>query len=199
MLSIETLIKKPQTINQNNEQIVDFTAATFIYKRDVRIIGSGIVSDELEMRPDLVARIYYGDVSKLDYILKFNGISNPFSLEKGTTLIIGDQKEMEQNLIANSGPEKKQDIRSKFFDKNRLSKKDSKRLELMQEKSKEFTNGASNLPPNMADIGSTEVKVKDGVVVFGGDVVANKDNCPEVLSRAKVKAKLLENKIFKNS
>ena len=201
MLSINTLVKKPQTVNQNNEDIVDFTAPTFIYKRDVTIIGSGIVTEELEMRPDLVSKIYYGDISKLDYILKFNGISNPFSLEKGTILIIGDVKEMEQNFISevNRDPETKQvDIRKKFFDEKRLSKKDLKRLELVRKKSDEFANAASNLPPNMADIGAQEIKVKDGVVIFGGDVVADKDNCPEVLSRARVKAKLLEKKIFKN-
>ncbi len=202
MLSINTLVKKPNTVNQFNEDIVDLTSATFIYKRDVTVIGSGIVTDELEMRPDLVAKIYYGDISKLDYILKFNGISNPFSLESGTILIIGDEKEMDQNFTnnVNTNPEEKQaDIRKKFFDENRLSKKDIKRLDLIKKKSQEFSNGASNLPPNMADIGSQEIKVKDGVVIFGGDVVANKDNCPEVLSRAKVKAKLLEKKIFKNT
>jgi hypothetical protein len=200
MLTLETLRKKPDVVNQSNEDIVDLTAATFTYKQDVTVIGSGIVSEDLEMRPDLVARIYYGDISKLDYILKFNGISNPFSLEKGTILIIGDAKEMESNFVGDvKNVEKKNvDIRKKFFDENRLSKKDSKRLELLKKKSQEFANGASNLPPNMADIGSQEMTVKDGVVIFGNDVVANKDNCPEVLSRAKVKAKLLEKKIFKN-
>lgn len=201
MLSLQTLTKKPDTVNQMNEDIVDLTAATFVYKRDVTIIGSGIVSDELEMRPDLVAKIYYGDISKLDYILKFNGISNPFSLEKGTILIIGDSKEMESNFTgdAKNVEKKNVDIRKKFFDENRLSKKDTKRLELLKKKSQEFSNGASNLPPNMADIGSKELTVKDGVVIFGKDVVASKADCPEVLSRAKVKSKLLESKIFKNT
>lgn len=199
MLSIDTLVKKPETINQNDERIVDLTAATFVYNRNVTIIGSGIVTSELEMRPDLVARIYYGDVSKLDYILKFNGISNPFSLERGTTLIIGDSKEMESNFTGKSDtdPDKKQaDIRDKFFDPNRLSKKDSKRLAALQQKSSQFSNGASNLPPNMAEVGSQEMKVKDGVVIFGGDVV--KTSCPEPISRAVVKSKLIEQKIFKN-
>lgn len=201
MLSLDSLIKKPNVVNQFGEDIVDLTSAAFVYKRDVTIIATTIVTDDFEMRPDLVSRVYYGDISKLDYILKFNGISNPFSLEAGTILIIGDQKEMESNFVstvAQNPGAKKDDIRKKFFDENRLSKKDAKRLELVKKKSQEFENAASNLPPNFADIGSQEIKVQDGVVVFGGDVVANKDNCPEVLSRAKVKAKLLEKKIFKN-
>lgn len=200
MLSLDTLTKKPDTINQFGETIVDLTAASFTHSNDVTIVGSCIVGDELEMRPDLVAKIYYGDISKLDCILKFNGISNPFSLESGTTLLIGNQKEMESNFISASSQDptaKAVDLRTKFFDPNRLSKKDSKRLALVQQKSQLFPNGASNLPPNMANIGSVEMKVQNGVVIFGGDVVANKDNCPETLSRAVVKAKLLEKRIFK--
>jgi hypothetical protein len=201
MISLNTLTAKPPAVNQFNENIIDLTAPSFSYKRDVKIIAAGLVSDELEMRPDLAAKIYYGDISKLDYILKFNGISNPFSLQSGTVLLIGDLDEMKHNFAseANVNPETNQkDIREKFFDKNRLSKKDAKRLALVQQKSSQFANGASNLTPNMAEIGSVEIKVQNGVVIFGADVVANKDNCPETLSRAVVKAKLLEKKIFKN-
>ena len=201
MISLNTLTSKPIAVNQFNENIIDLTSPSFIYKNDVTVISTGIVSDELEMRPDLVAKIYYGDISKLDFVLKFNGISNPFSLEMGTILLIGDLDEMKQNFSSESNVNQETnqvDIRAKFFDEKRLSKKDVKRLELIKKKSQEFSNGASNLPPNMADMGSQEIKIQDGVVIFGGDVVANKDNCPETLSRAIVKKKLLEKKIFKN-
>ena len=199
MLSIRTLTEKPNIVDINNENIIDFSAASFYFNSDVSIIGSGIVTDELEMRPDLVSKIYYNDISKVDYILKFNGISNPFSLERGTILLIGDATEMKLNFQSGINVEnKKDDIRKRFFDENRLSKKDIKRLELVKKKSEEFANGASNLPPNFADIGSQEIKVKDGIVIFGGDVVANKSDCPEVLSRARVKAKLLEKRMFKD-
>lgn len=201
MLSIDTLNKKTHTVNSFGEDIVDLTSPSFVYKKDVSIIGTGIVSDELEMRPDLVAKIYYGDISKLDYILKFNGISNPFSLEKGTILLIGDPNEMSQNFTnqtTNDPGAAEADIRDKFFDPSRLSKKDAKRLELIKQKSSIFSNGSSNLTPNMAEPGSKEIKVKDGIVIFGDDVVANKDNCPEPLSRARIKSKLIEKRLFNN-
>jgi len=154
------------------------------------------------MRPDLVARIYYGDIRKLDYILKFNGISNPFSLESGTILLIGEPSEIESNFVSsnstNDSTQKSQDLRDKFFDKNRLSKKDAKRIDLVKQKSKQFQNAASNLPPNFAEQGSTELTVQNGIVIFGANAVPNNTNCPVVLSRAKVKAKLIENKIFQN-
>ena len=200
MLSIKTLTKKSDGLSANGEDVIDLTSVSFGYNYEVNIIGLGIVSEELEMRPDLIAKIYYSDISKLDYILKFNGISNPFSLEKGTILIIGDKTDLEKNFtntVGKSKDEKQADIRKKFFDVNRLSKKDVKRLELIKKKSEEFANPASNLPPDFAEIGSKEIEIKDGIVIFGGDVVGNKDSCPEVLSRAVVKAKLLEKKTFK--
>jgi hypothetical protein len=200
MISLDTLTKKPVAVNSYGENVIDLSAASFVYKNDVTVTGSALVTDELEMRPDLIARVYYGDISKLDYLLKFNGISNPFALASGDILLIGSATDMDANFVtASSNPETKSaDLRAKFFDANRLSKKDAKRLALVQNKSKAFQNAASNLPPNMADIGSQELKVQNGVVIFGGDVVANANNCPEVLSRAKVKSKLLEQKIFKN-
>lgn len=194
MLSIDTLNKKPLFTTPGNESIIDLSAPAFVYKNDVAITKTCFVTDDMEMRADLVARVYYGDSNKLDYILKFNGISNPFALQQGTILLIGDAKEMEQNFTKETS-QKLDDIRKRFFDSSRLSKKDQKRLELIKKKG-EGASAAANLPPNMAEVGDKEIKVKDGVVVFGGDVVANKDNCPEVLSRAKVKSKLLENKIF---
>lgn len=208
MLSIQTLLIKPDVTIQKNsgdtEDIMDLTFGSFIYSQDVQITGVGVVSTDLEMRPDLVAKIYYGDVSKLDYILKFNGISNPFSLQSGQILLIGDVTQMADNFAPDTvtnNDSTKQDIRAKFFDPNRLSKKDAQRLALLQLKSRQFANPASNLPPNMADIGSTEISVSPtGTVIFGGDVVGTSTtNCPQVISKATVLAKLLQNKIFKNS
>ena len=199
MLSIKTLFQKPESVDRYGDPIIDLSYSTFSFNSNISIIATGIVTTDLEMRPDLVAKIYYKDISKIDYLLKFNGISNPFSLEAGTIVLIGDETEMSNCFSSGkiADPDKKQtDIRTKFFDPNRLSKKDAKRLTLIQQKSQTFTNGASNLPPNMADIGSQEIKIKDGVVIFGGDVVANAKDCPTVLSRAVLKSKLISKKIF---
>ena len=42
------------------------------------------------------------------------------------------------------------------------------------------------------------IKYKNGKIIFGEDVTTiNKENCPETLTRARVKEKLLQNQIFK--
>ncbi len=195
MLLLKTLESKSQ-ITSNNEKIIDLTENTFKYNTNVDAIASVIVTDDFEMRSDLLARAYYGNSNKMDYILKYNGISNPFSIEKGMILLIPDQNAMDANFVpskSENAEEKKEDIRKRFFDETRLSKKDAKRLELIKKKAENTV-----LTPNMAEIGSKEITVKDGMVVFGNDVVFNKDSCPVPQSRASVKAKLIAKKIFKN-
>ena len=80
-----------------------------------------------------------------------------------------------------------------MFDPAKLTKKDQKRLEYIKKKSE----GQTNLPPNFAEPGTNEITIKEGKVIFGDNVVVTKTDCAEPLSRAKVKARLLENKIFK--
>ena len=205
MLQLETLKRKPPFIVPSTlptQTIIDLTAASFDFKEALTVTTTTLVSDDLVMRPDIVAKIYYGDSNKVDFICKFNGISNPFSLDAGQILMIGDELQIANSFSSppsSVDPEKQQkDLRDSYFDPNRLNKKDTKRLDYIQKKAASLSNpSATNLPPNFAQPGAQEITVKDGKVLFGKDVVANKDNCPEVLSRARVKSKLLENKIFK--
>lgn len=200
MLQIEVLRRKP-VININNENIIDLTTKAFDFTGAVSVYNTMVVTDDFVMRSDLVAKVYYGNSNRIDFLLKFNGISNPFSLDVGQILMIGDENELKSQLANQSNApdnQAKKDIRSAFFDPNRLSKKDQSRLSYIQKKSQTQTAGStSNLPPNFAEPGSKELTVQDGKVIFGNDVVGNKANCPDPLSRARVKAKLLENKIFK--
>lgn len=47
-----------------------------------------INADKYQMRPDLISMAMYGDIDEAEYILKFSGISNPFSLDKDDVLKI---------------------------------------------------------------------------------------------------------------
>lgn len=201
MLLIEGLRKKREITKPDGTKIIDLTEASYEFRGEMIITGTIVVTDDFVMRPDLVARQVYGNSNKLDYILKFNGIGNPFSLDAGQVLLLVSESDMKNSQTKrNETQGSKEDIRKRFFDPKRLNKKDQKRLEYIKKKSQQSGNASStNLPPNFAEPGSKEITVKDGKVIFGGDVVGNKENCPVPHSRASVKAKLLENKIFKNN
>jgi len=202
MLLLDTLRNKPE-VQVNGEYIKDMTAQSVEFGPNMLVAKTGIVSEDLSMRADLVSRIYFGNANKLDAILKYNGISNPFSLDEGDIVLIPSKEDMKTAFkpkIAKDNTDAKAELIKKFFDPNKLSKKDNKRLDYLRAKSEQLANGSkTNLPPNFAEPGSKELKVVDGAVVFGGDVVPSAEQCPDPLSKARAKSKLIENKIFKNS
>lgn len=202
MLLIDTLRIKPE-IKVKGEYIKDLTSQSVEFGPNMLVSKTGIVSEDLAMRPDLIAKIYFSDSNKLDYILKFNGISNPFSLDEGDIVLVPGQEDMKTAFkpkIAKNNEDNKTDLVKKFFDPDKLSKKDNKRIDYLAAKSAAMANGSkTNLPPNFAEPGSQELKVVNGQVIFGGDVVPSKENCQDPLSKARAKSKLIENKIFRST
>ena len=98
MLSIETLFRKNRFVKSKNEVIVDLTRASLEYTSTVDITTFVMVSPDFVMRPDLIAKAVYGDPNKLDYLLKYNSVSNPFSIEVGDVLVVPDLDDMSKQF-----------------------------------------------------------------------------------------------------
>jgi hypothetical protein len=194
MLSITTLYNKNSFIKQNGDVIVDLTKASLEYNKPVKYKSIIIVTYDYVMRPDLIAKATIGDANKLDYILKFNGISNPFSIDVGDILLIPDENEMGAIFKTPDIDDDDAIKKSKVSIVTITSTKDEKRLAMLQA----MANKKDILPPNINKPGDQNIKYKDGKIIFGEDITSiNKNNCPDTLSRAKLKEKLLTNKIFK--
>lgn len=195
MLSIETLHRKKRFIKKTGEVIVDLTKSTIYYLFNPRYKTVVEVSDEYAMRPDLIAKAEYGDDNKLDYICKYNGISNPFSVYPGQALFIPDDSDMEKqfrdpNVDDNDNTTK----RASDFAIEPTTKKDAKRLDTMKQKA----NKNKLFPPNINKPEDKNIKFRDGKIIFGEDVTTvNKENCPTTISRARLKEKLISKNIFK--
>lgn len=127
------------------------TQPTMIFrnKEDVVLLNSAHVVDADESaRPDLIALKHYGDQSKLDMILKWNGISDPFSINKGDILEIPSAN---TNFFKLERPKEFENnpVKQQFIDGKRLSKKDQRRLNALKKK-----YGKDNLlPPNVIPVG----------------------------------------------
>lgn len=198
MLSNDTINKKP-IIRVNGEYQIDLTQPSFDFPIAMRVTKMYIAGNEMAMRPDSVARMMYGDAAKFDWVCKTNGISNPFSLAPGDPLYVGDEEELRSSIVDPARLQSNADSNASsfYFDKDKLSKKDQTRLDFIKQKAASLVNGATTIvPPNIAEPGDKEITRKDGKVYFGQDVVSNVENCPETVSRAKLKAKLIQNKLF---
>lgn len=158
--------KKLFTIG-SGESIVDLISATFKLGETGASAGPAVISEYEQMRPDLVSERLYATQDNWEILLKFNGISNPFSLDTGEVILAPPYTEIQKmivppKLVAEKGTEpakKNEDATIKP-----KSAKDKQRLESLRSKVSEV------LPPNVNLTGVKNVKVVDGRVILGGDM-----------------------------
>jgi len=204
MLSLRILnnkysVNKPHSsIDGDNDTFPDITRSSINIEKFRKLphTKTYMVTEEDKMRPDLIANAVYSDQSALDLLLKYNAISNPFSVYPGKLLFIPEfsdiinciKRPIKINDISNITIDDTEKI---FLDPK--TDKDKKRLDLLKKQSK----GKEILPSNVNKKGDKNVKIKDGKIVFGEDVTSvNRKDCPEPISRANLKKALIQNNLF---
>lgn len=193
MLNLKTLVNKKSFTKLNGELVVD------LIRRSVSFLGiklnSGIrykVTDETAMRADLITNYYYQDSSVCDLLLKYNGYSNPFAIDINDIILIPEVANLssfgqDNPLLAIGRPRKKK--ATNVFQPT--TKQDKRRLNFLIKKA---GAGAAPIPPNIAI--TNGVTISNGKIIFGTDVTnIKKEDCPEPISRTKLKESLLKNKI----
>ena len=93
-------IDNKKVINKNGIEIVDFISRIFNDKK----IGDGVfnlyrVPESMKMRIDLVSLAAYGTDEYADILLKYNGISNPFTLNTDDILLVPTLDTIADDLI----------------------------------------------------------------------------------------------------
>lgn len=143
------------------------TQPTMIFRNMIgaEIVAEHIVRDDDIVRPDRIALLYYGDHSKLDMILKFNNISDPFSLMPGETIFVPSPTTAYYKL-ERPGAYEENIVKQQFIDTKRLSKKDQKRVEALKKK----YNKETLLPPNVIPVGKKNYEFDGSDVRMGAQV-----------------------------
>lgn len=181
---MKSIFKKP-----NGDEVIDLTKRSFDRNLvDTRNIQVFVTEEDHAMRPDLIAKDVYLDYTKWDGILKFNGISNPFSIDSRRAIAIPQSNDLDKGFKGSS--EIVDRAQKKFVSQvlNPITKQDKKRLEMLKTKP---------LPNNILDSTDRNIKVKDGKIYFGEDLTkVNKERCTGSVTRANLKERLLKNLIF---
>jgi hypothetical protein len=193
MLNLKTLLNKQSFTKLNGDKVVD------LVRRSVSFLGirlnSGItyqVTDESAMRADLIANYYYQDSSNCDLLLKYNGYSNPFAIDINDVIRIPETTTLssygEPGSLLEIGKPRKKKATTVF---QPTTKQDKRRLAFLIKKA---GVGTAPIPPNIAI--TNGVTISNGKIIFGTDVTnIKKEDCPEPISRTKLKESLLKNKI----
>ncbi len=143
------------------KSIFDFNAENFITYRAYK------VPTEYVMRPDLISQAVYNNTAYTELILKYNGISNPFTIDKDDIILVPGLEGAKQNLktqgtlTENDAAEK---IRKTFryIDPTKNPERDKDTDNFDRRKLKE-----GDLPPNIAEEGTGQITYRNGRVYFG--------------------------------
>jgi len=159
--------KKPMFSRPDGINVRDLTASMFEMGANNYISYQAYkVPKEFEMRPDLIAGAVYNNTLYAEFILKYNGISNPFTIQEGDLILIPSLETMKA-ITANPGastPAGGNAIRDsyKYIDPIKFPKITNK---FQNRQIAGVENGA--LPPNIAKEGETQIAYRNGRVYFG--------------------------------
>ena len=98
-----TLDDKPMLKDPNGNYIVDLASSYFSKSsRNIESYKVKRISNYHEMRPDLVALAEYGDTDNTEIVLKFTGVSNPFTIQDQDVMILPNEAEAKSMLRVNN-------------------------------------------------------------------------------------------------
>ena len=171
----ETLDNKPVYKRPDGIEIKDLTSTKFLSTNNISIpFNVYKVSKEYEMRPDLISNVVYNDPSYAEFILKFNGISNPFTLKEGDIILIPNLSSM-KTLVSNNSEKlinEEQKIRDKYKYLDPLKIPKPGQGSAFQNRNISrigIVGGAVDgaLPPNIVRGGESQITYRNGRVYFG--------------------------------
>jgi hypothetical protein len=141
---------------------------------------------EYQMRCDLISQAVYNNTIYAEYILKFNGISNPFTISNGDIILVPDLNSAKQNVkqeqeAAGDTAESKIRKSYKYIDPTKAPTADPTAIKFDARNLQNNPGGtaAANgqglnelsfeeaLPPNIAPEGQNQVTYRNGRVYFG--------------------------------
>lgn len=138
---------------------LSMSTPTLIFADSTKVQEVHVVSNDETGRIDLVSLSEYGTHDYIDIILKFNGISNPFSIIEGDVLYIPPRDYGKKKWKLTLNKDEKNPIRDQFINTKRLPVKDANRIEYLSKKyNKEI------LPPNILKTGETNIEVSNGEI-----------------------------------
>jgi hypothetical protein len=200
MLSIDIIESKTYRTDPNTKvSLLDLVSPSWDTKKiRYEIKSIAIVTEETEMRPDLVALSYMSESSYLGTLLKINNISNPISLLRGEVLAVPSDQ-MKNDLFTSGQSVNSQKQKAKSFRKElqeKISQVSQDRLEYLN--SKNISNLAETpLPPNMLREGEQQISVEGGRLIFGPDIGTCRTKARKNVSVTDIKSKLAQKNIFK--
>jgi len=168
---INSLDNKPIIKGKNGETIRDLTQTMFDFKTNSFVTLSAYkVPADFVMRPDLISQAVYNNTAYVEFILKYNGYSNPLSVDKDDVILIPDINLAQENTkTQGSTANDAERIRNsyKYIDPTKIP---TTPAEVTQFENRNLTIKNGALPANIAEEGAQQITVRNGRVYFGENI-----------------------------
>lgn len=168
---VNTIDKKPIFTRPDGTVVRDLTQ-TMLNLQSRAFVNYTLyrVPRDYVMRPDLISKAVYNNSLYAEIILKYNGISNPFSINEDDVILIPDLNDAEQKIKepADSMEESRASkIRNtyKYIDPLKVPRNGELLKQYNQRQIVDAPPAA--LPPNFNEPGASQVRYKAGRVYFG--------------------------------
>lgn len=173
---LETIDQKPFFQKKDGNIIRDLTKSMFDFQaNNYTSFNVFKISVDYLMRPDLISQAVYNNTLYTEFILKYNGISNPLTIEEGDLILVPNLESAKKNTRAGKGlavedddPAKRLRDSYKYIDPTKIPKRDKDLAKFADRNLKKKTtiqDGA--LPPNIADEGTSQIIERNGRIYFG--------------------------------
>ena len=174
---LNSLDRKPLFKKLDGNIIRDLTQTMFDFKSNNYLNFSVYrVPKNYEMRPDLISQSVYNNTLYAEFILKYNAISNPFSIDSGDIILIPSLDTAKQNIKKRGEEADDSDAKRirnsyKYIDPTKAPKKDGN-LNKFENRDLSSKKGGGQLedgalPPNIAQEGEKGITYRNGRVYFG--------------------------------
>lgn len=173
----QTIDNKPYIVDNKGNEIVNFAKSIFAETAQALEGYSTIKMDEgHQMRPDKVSFDVYGSINYAEMVLKYSGISNPFSLSKDDVLMIPEYNtiyaQLAKDVDENNDDSQIEKIKNYFKFTSTYKPDQSSYKELAN---KNINSGIKTpdegdyMVPYISDDGKTAITIRNGRMYFGED------------------------------
>jgi hypothetical protein len=177
---------KNKKISEIDDKII-MTEPTLLFPDYIQISRVFNVEEYYAGRIDLISLNVYNSADYVDQLLKFNGISNPFSIAEGDILYIPPMDVLQKTFKKPGiGMSESNVVRDRFVETKRLPIQDQNRLDYLKRKAALKPNGAKEiLPPNVLQTDQKNVIIENGKLIVGAALPSSADRTTALLTSNK--------------
>lgn len=185
MLEIDTISRNKNIFNPDRDLmdqgigIWDLTRSSMSFSLiNLKIKTFYTLTEDTQMRPDLVAYQAYGNLRNTGSLMKINGVSNPFAIQTGTLFAIPSQERLDaafdqkKSFLKEGNTTTNPNTAFRKAQEGKSFKTSESRKKFVEAQNKAKNPLPQALPPNVLQVGEEQTIKSDGFILFGASTTS---------------------------